>query len=77
MNDGCYLILSGFYVEDIPVLLEKAKELGLSEIERKSDNNWACLILKTNQLLYLLMTISEVFKEILDAVNKGLHPTIY
>ena len=46
MNDGCYLILSGFYVEDIPVLLEKAKELGLSEIERKSDNNWACLILK-------------------------------
>lgn len=46
LNEGGYMILSGFYVEDIPVLLEKAKEFGLYESGRKTDNNWACLVLK-------------------------------
>lgn len=45
MNVGATLILSGFYEEDIPVLLEKAEELGLHEITRKTDNNWTCLVL--------------------------------
>lgn len=45
MNTGATLILSGFYEEDIPVLLEKAEELGLHEITRKTDNNWTCLVL--------------------------------
>ena len=31
--------------EDIPVLLEKAEELGMHEINRQIDNNWACLVL--------------------------------
>lgn len=47
MADGSYLILSGFYEEDIPILLEKAKELGLQEVGRHTDNNWACLVLKS------------------------------
>lgn len=45
MNPGASLILSGFYEEDIPVLLEKAEELGLHETARHTDNNWACLVL--------------------------------
>lgn len=44
LNEGGYMILSGFYEEDIPVLLEK--EFGLYESGRRTDNNWACLVLK-------------------------------
>lgn len=47
LNDGGYLILSGFYEEDVPVLLEKAQELGMQEVSRRSDNNWTCLVLKS------------------------------
>ena len=46
LNEDGYMILSGFYEEDIPVLLEKAKEFGLYESGRRTDNNWACLVLK-------------------------------
>ena len=46
LNEGGYMILSGFYEEDIPVLLEKAKEFGLYESGRRTDNNWACLVWK-------------------------------
>ena len=46
LNEGGYMILSGFYEEDIPVLLEKAKEFGLYESGRRTVNNWACLVLK-------------------------------
>ena len=46
LNEGGYMILGGFYEEDIPVLLEKAKEFGLYESGRRTDNNWACLVLK-------------------------------
>ena len=47
LNEGGYLILSGFYNEDIPVLMEKAEELGLREVSRRDDEGWACLILTT------------------------------
>ena len=47
MTDGGYLILSGFYEEDVPVLLDKAAELGLCEVGRRSDNSWTCLVLKS------------------------------
>ena len=46
MNTDATLILSGFYEEDVPVLLEKANELGLHETARHTDNNWSCLVLK-------------------------------
>ena len=45
MNSNGTLILSGFYEEDVPVLLEKANELGLHEVTRHTDNNWTCLVL--------------------------------
>ena len=31
--------------EDVPVLQEKAAELGLHEVTRQVDNNWICLVL--------------------------------
>jgi ribosomal protein L11 methyltransferase len=47
MAGNSKLILSGFYEEDVPLLLEKAKELGLEEYGRKTDDNWCCLALTT------------------------------
>lgn len=38
------LILSGFYTEDIPMLVEKAETLGLKKISEKEDNHWASLV---------------------------------
>lgn len=46
LNDGGFLILSGFYEEDVPTLLAKAQELGLEEIGKRTDNNWTCLVFK-------------------------------
>mgnify|MGYP003457126018 FL=1 len=40
------LIISGFYEEDIATLLNKASVLGLKEISRLVDDNWACLLLR-------------------------------
>lgn len=40
------LIISGFYEQDIPLLLEKADELGLHETKRFQRNEWACLLLQ-------------------------------
>lgn len=47
MSGNSTLILSGFYEEDVPLLLEKAKDLGLEEYGRKTDDNWCCLALTT------------------------------
>lgn len=38
------LILSGFYTEDAPLLIEKANTLGLSLQQQKEDQNWCCLV---------------------------------
>lgn len=46
MSQGATLILSGFYEDDIPLLIECATNLGLQEVERKADGDWRCLILK-------------------------------
>lgn len=45
MSGHSTLVLSGFYEEDIPILLEKASSIGLKETERKKDGDWCCLIL--------------------------------
>ena len=42
MAQGAALVLSGFYEEDAPMLLQKAETLGLH------DNNWCCLCLKVS-----------------------------
>ena len=38
------LILSGFYTADIPLLTERASQLGLRLTGRREDNDWACLV---------------------------------
>ena len=44
MAPGAMLILSGFYTEDSPLLIEKAKALGLTLQQKKEDQNWCCLV---------------------------------
>ena len=43
---GGRIFLSGFYTADIPMLLEKAASLGLSEESRRTRDDWALLVLK-------------------------------
>ena len=43
---GGRILLSGFYNEDIPMLLEKAASQGLREISRRSRDDWALLVLE-------------------------------
>lgn len=43
-----FLLLSGFYTEDIPDLLEAAAPFGLELIKKSSKDNWAALILQKN-----------------------------
>ena len=37
------LILSGFYTDDISLLVERAATLGLTLESQKQDNSWSCL----------------------------------
>ena len=46
MAHGGTLILSGFYEEDIPLLVEKAESLGLSLKEKKEEGEWRMLVFK-------------------------------
>ena len=46
MRPNAILILSGFYVADAQMLVEKARELGLTEINRRTEDDWCCLVLK-------------------------------
>lgn len=46
MDSDPKLVISGFYEEDIPALLDKAGELGFHEKSRKTKDNWACLLLE-------------------------------
>ena len=41
LHDGGRLILSGFYEEDIPMLVERGKALGLQYASQETRNNWA------------------------------------
>lgn len=43
---GGRILLSGFYTADIPMLLEKAASLGLTEVSRRSRDDWALLVLQ-------------------------------
>ena len=45
MHKGSLLILSGFYMTDVPMILDHAKQLGLEEYGRKNEGEWACLVL--------------------------------
>ena len=43
MKDSGILLLSGFYIEDIQILVDKGQTLGLRLTRQREENNWACL----------------------------------
>ena len=43
------LLISGFYIKDIPVLKERAEEFGLQIVEEKEKDTWCALKLKNEQ----------------------------
>ncbi len=46
LRPGALMLLSGFYEQDIPVILEAAAPLGLSELTHTvKGDNWTCLVL--------------------------------
>ena len=47
MAPGARLVLSGFYTDDVPLLVEKAVSLGLKPLSQKEENGWACILLTT------------------------------
>lgn len=46
MAAEAFLILSGFYTEDAPLLKEKAKSLGLNFVKAADHNKWCMLVFK-------------------------------
>ena len=48
LASGGMLILSGFYEDDIPLLVEKASTLGLLYEGKKTENGWAMIVLKSH-----------------------------
>lgn len=40
MNNGGFIIMSGFYLSDLEVLKSKAESLGMTYISHKEKNNW-------------------------------------
>lgn len=45
MHKGSTLLLSGFYEEDVPQLIDKAQELGLTLVSKSTENKWVSLVL--------------------------------
>lgn len=45
-NKGATMLLSGFYEQDIPIIMEVARGLGLTEVSHSTQNDWVCLKLK-------------------------------
>ena len=43
MHSGSELYMSGFYVQDIPIIQEKAESLGMEFIHHREKNNWAAV----------------------------------
>ncbi len=46
MSKESLLLLSGFYTEDLPMIQEKAKELGLTYIKHLTEKNWVAVLYK-------------------------------
>lgn len=43
LETGGFLIMSGFYTQDLKMIREKAESLGLKYLEHKEDNNWVAV----------------------------------
>jgi ribosomal protein L11 methyltransferase len=48
MHTGTIVLFSGFYEADIPVIMDVASPLGLSEVSHTVKDNWTCLKLIKN-----------------------------
>jgi ribosomal protein L11 methyltransferase len=48
--DGGMLLLSGFYAEDVPMIVKSALENGLISVAQTEKNRWACIKLKKSNL---------------------------
>ncbi|MDO4211537.1 MAG: 50S ribosomal protein L11 methyltransferase [Bacteroidales bacterium] len=46
MKAGAHIYMSGFYTEDVPMLRAHAESLGLTFVDERSLDNWACIKLK-------------------------------
>lgn len=46
MKPGAHIYMSGFYTEDVPMLRAHAESLGLTFVDERSLDNWACIKLK-------------------------------
>lgn len=46
LNPEGLLLMSGFYTDDVPVLLAKGQQLGLHKVMERSKDNWGMLMLK-------------------------------
>lgn len=46
LADGGELLLSGFYIQDVPLLVDEASRYGFSTVLQREDNDWALLLLK-------------------------------
>lgn len=44
LNKGGYLIMSGFYTQDLPMIQQEAEKQGLTYISHKTDNNWVAVV---------------------------------
>ncbi len=49
MKPSATLLISGFYEEDMPILLQRAQEYGFSYIAHSVDNRWTCIELRKQQ----------------------------
>lgn len=43
MSGKSVLLLSGFYGEDVPLLVEKAESLGMKLVSKRNEGDWHCL----------------------------------
>mgnify|MGYP000438244374 FL=1 len=43
MHKGSELYMSGFYVEDIPAIREKAESLGMTFVHHREKNRWVAV----------------------------------
>ena len=43
MHSGSELYMSGFYMQDIPYIQEKAESLGMTFVHHREKNNWAAV----------------------------------
>ena len=45
MHEKARFILSGFYIDDVNIILEQANRFGFRETRRTSQDSWCCLVL--------------------------------